>query len=227
MEGGVSAELKVYTKKYGLRQLVFYANGIYVETDDWLEGSFELPAGETTIEFVAYGDTSFLAPSIVAIDDVTLMEGQSCPNPSCGNSMNTFSCQSSGVCIPEFLVRDGYQDCLDGSDEVLRIDPDNNLNTTNSTENSTNVLSACTFEIATEPFCLFSNHQGQDTADWRRHSGPTGSTATGPDSAVMGTYYMYIETTNMVLGGRCQLNIILFKSRYTDVFIILLPYVWR
>lgn len=82
MEGGVSAELKVYTKKYGLRQLVFYANGIYVETDDWLEGSFELPAGETTIEFVAYGDTSFLAPSIVAIDDVTLMEGQSCPNPS-------------------------------------------------------------------------------------------------------------------------------------------------
>ncbi|CAG2249820.1 PRSS7 [Mytilus edulis] len=186
--------------------LVFYANGIYVETDDWLEGSFELPVGETNIEFVAYGDTSFLAPSIVAIDDVTLIEGQSCPNPSCGNSMNTFSCQSSGVCIPEFLVRDGYQDCLDGSDEVLRIDLDNNLNSTNSTGNSTNVLSACTFEIATEPFCLFYNHQGQDTADWIRLQGPTGSSATGPDSAVMGSYYMYIETSSMGLGDYANLT---------------------
>lgn len=26
-------------------------------------------------------------------------------------------CKRSGVCIPGFLVRDGYKDCLDGSDE--------------------------------------------------------------------------------------------------------------
>jgi hypothetical protein len=29
----------------------------------------------------------------------------------------THQCEQSGVCIPDFLTIDGYNDCLDGSDE--------------------------------------------------------------------------------------------------------------
>ena len=79
MEGGVSTELKVYLQKDNVRTLVFYANGIYIETDEWIEGWFEVPYGEISIEFEAYGDIYFLRPSIVAIDDVEFIEGQSCP----------------------------------------------------------------------------------------------------------------------------------------------------
>lgn len=80
MEGGVSAELKVYVQIIGTRSMVFYANGIYIERDEWKEGYFGLPAGVTRIEFVAYGDVSFLSPGIVAIDDVSFTEGVNCSN---------------------------------------------------------------------------------------------------------------------------------------------------
>ena len=82
MEGGVSVELKVYLQKDNVRTLVFYANGIYVEKDEWIEGWFEIPNRAISVEFEAYGDIYFQRPSIVAIDDVEFIEGQNCP-PSC------------------------------------------------------------------------------------------------------------------------------------------------
>jgi hypothetical protein len=56
--------------------------GIYVEEDEWIEGWFEIPDRAISVEFEAYGDIYFQRPSIVAIDDVEFIEGQSCP-PSC------------------------------------------------------------------------------------------------------------------------------------------------
>ena len=81
IEGGVSAELRVYVVRNGVRSFVFYENGIGIETDEWREGSFDLPAGETHIEFVAYGDIFFMRPSIIAIDDVLFTE-EICPQRS-------------------------------------------------------------------------------------------------------------------------------------------------
>ncbi|CAG2234174.1 unnamed protein product [Mytilus edulis] len=194
MEGGVSAELKVYVQITGTRSMVFYANGIYIERDEWQEGYFGLPAGVTRIEFVAYGDVSFLSPGIVAIDDVSFTEGVNCSNHDCNNTRNKFECVHSGVCIPEFLTRDGYKDCLDGSDEALVTYKDDIENVGNSTDN---VISACTFESLTEAGCLFYNDQsGSDDADWKRNTGATGSTRTGPDQAISGDYYLYIETSS-------------------------------
>ncbi|XP_071143372.1 enteropeptidase-like [Mytilus edulis] len=197
MEGGVSAELKVYVQKNWIKSLVFYANGISVDRDEWLEGYFELPAGETRIEFVVYGDTSFFSPASVAIDDVVFTEGENCTKFACTETPNGFACERSGVCIPEFLTRDGYQDCLDGSDEKLRTD--NSKDTTNSTsKNSTNQVSVCTFESTVEANCLFYNDQsGLDRYDWIRYSGSTPSSSTGPSRAMVGNYYMYIEATRM------------------------------
>ncbi|CAC5403880.1 TMPRSS15 [Mytilus coruscus] len=192
IEGGVSAELKVYVQKNWNRSMVFYANGIFIDRDEWLEGYFELPAGETRIEFVVYGDTTFFSPASVAIDDVVFTEGENCTKPACTETPNGFACERSGICIPEFLTRDGYQDCLDGSDEKLRID-DSKDNT-----NSTNQVSVCTFESTVEANCLFYNdHSGLDTYDWIRRSGSTPSTSTGPNRAMVGNYYMYIETSTM------------------------------
>jgi hypothetical protein len=38
-------------------------------------------------------------------------------HPLCTDTPNAFTCEASKVCIPEFLTKDGYRDCLDGSDE--------------------------------------------------------------------------------------------------------------
>ena len=35
---------------------------------------------------------------------------------ACTDTPNAFTCETSGVCIPEFLTKNGYQDCPDGSD---------------------------------------------------------------------------------------------------------------
>jgi hypothetical protein len=72
----VSVELKVYLQKDNIRTLVFYANGIYVEEDEWIEGWFEIPDRAISVEFEAYGDIYFQRPSIVAIDDVEFMRAQ-------------------------------------------------------------------------------------------------------------------------------------------------------
>ncbi|VDI15470.1 Hypothetical predicted protein, partial [Mytilus galloprovincialis] len=207
MEGGVSAELKVYVQITGTRSMVFYANGIYIERDEWQEGYFGLPAGVTRIEFVAYGDVSFLSPGIVAIDDVSFTEGVNCSNHDCYNTRNKFKCVHSGVCIPEFLTRDGYKDCLDGSDEAFITYTDDIENVENVDNSTDNVISACTFESLTEAGCLFYNDQsGSDDADWRRNTGATGSTRTGPDQAIDGDYYLYIETSSgtMSLGEHAR-----------------------
>lgn len=80
MEGGASAQLMVNVKtRYGLStSRVFYANGIFIEPDEWKEGSFQIPAGDVYVQFSGYGDSFDHAPATIAIDDVEVLEGQMC-----------------------------------------------------------------------------------------------------------------------------------------------------
>ena len=82
MEGGASAELKTYIAyMYNTTKLMtFYASGMHVKTDEWAEGFFSVSNGGIfTVAFETYGDIYYLKPSVVAIDDVSFREGESCP----------------------------------------------------------------------------------------------------------------------------------------------------
>jgi hypothetical protein len=48
--------------------------------NEWVEGFFSVSNGGIfTVAFETYGDIYYLKPSVVAIDDVSFREGESCP----------------------------------------------------------------------------------------------------------------------------------------------------
>jgi hypothetical protein len=60
--------------------MTFYASGTHIKTDEWVEGFFSVSNGGIfTVAFETYGDIYYLKPSVVAIDDVSFREGESCP----------------------------------------------------------------------------------------------------------------------------------------------------
>ena len=77
--GGISAELKVYLIDDNNKTMAFYDNGIMKESNMWIGGFIEVPVGEHTIVFEAYGDIYFNDASTVAIDDVYFDEMGHCP----------------------------------------------------------------------------------------------------------------------------------------------------
>jgi hypothetical protein len=80
MEGGASAELKTYIAYNTTKLMTFYASGTHIKTDEWVEGFFSVSNGGIfTVAFETYGDIYYLKPSVVAIDDVSFREGESCP----------------------------------------------------------------------------------------------------------------------------------------------------
>ena len=193
MEGGPSVELKIYIQAGVNKTMTFYANGIDMKTDQWKKGWFNIPPGRTELFFHAYGDIYYLKPSIVAIDDIFFDEGTSCPaSPNCSDN-GLFGCETSGVCIPQYLTTDGYSDCFDASDE--------RVNTTDTSPQTNETwVSRCTFESPEDDSCLFSNDvSGIDDADWLINSGSAPSRNTGPSTAAVGTHYLYIETSDIYM----------------------------
>ncbi|CAC5422416.1 unnamed protein product [Mytilus coruscus] len=68
------------------------------------------------------------------------------------------------------------------------------------------VISSCTYEYLEEPNCQFYNDRsGLDYADWIKYYNKTPSEDTGPESAIGGKYYMYIETSTMNSGQNARL----------------------
>nr|XP_022298242.1 MAM and LDL-receptor class A domain-containing protein 1-like [Crassostrea virginica] len=63
----------------------------------------------------------------------------------------------------------------------------------------------CDFESVTEAGC-FLTESHQDEFDWSRHTGSTPSSITGPSSAMLGSYYKYIETSYNSLNDRATLQ---------------------
>jgi hypothetical protein len=56
------------------------ASGTHIKTNEWVEGFFSVSNGGIfTVAFETYGDIYYLKPSVVAIDDVSFREGESCP----------------------------------------------------------------------------------------------------------------------------------------------------
>ncbi|XP_062615196.1 MAM domain-containing glycosylphosphatidylinositol anchor protein 1-like, partial [Saccostrea cucullata] len=58
----------------------------------------------------------------------------------------------------------------------------------------------CDFETSIESSC-FLTETNRDIFNWTRHSGTTSSVSTGPNSAKVGTYYKYIETSSPRVTG--------------------------
>ncbi|KAK3087674.1 hypothetical protein FSP39_009018 [Pinctada imbricata] len=117
MEGGVATELKVHVINNGTRTLGYFANGVNVERDEWVEGQVPIDGGEVAITFEAMVGPKSWKPSVIALDDIVFREGESCPKKE-NCSEDEFWCAPSRICIPAYLVRDGISDCYDGSDEA-------------------------------------------------------------------------------------------------------------
>ncbi|XP_033726719.1 low-density lipoprotein receptor-related protein 2-like [Pecten maximus] len=81
---------------------------------DWYRITMDIPSGNYSLIFEA-GEHFWSRYFGLCLDDISVMDGQSCDNIGCGP--NEFLCHNSSLCIPAHRQCDSIINCPDGEDE--------------------------------------------------------------------------------------------------------------
>eukprot|EP00118_Oscarella_pearsei_P003168 m.13253 g.13253 ORF g.13253 m.13253 type:complete len:3799 (+) comp24600_c0_seq1:127-11523(+) len=151
--------------------------------NSWQRAVAKLSIMSSNFVLTFHADSSSYYGSALAIDDIKF---ESCTPPASCQS-DEFQCTSSGSCIPSSWKCNEVDDCGQSEDEV-------------------GCANECDFE---QDFCSWQNDYSDD-ANWRRYSGPTPSTQTGPSvDHSFGTtagYYIYLEASYVQNGAEAYLD---------------------
>ncbi|XP_052086548.1 MAM and LDL-receptor class A domain-containing protein 1-like [Mytilus californianus] len=189
MKGSNMGTLNIYTEGTNTaKSNIWTQSG--AKGNDWIKGEVDIPAINglnITIEGVRGPGWK----SDIAIDDLSLIPG-TCANPVTAgptNSPTTPTTTTPMTTEPTTIKPTTTQPT---TTKVTTIQPQPTTTTQNPPTDDTQT---CTFEDGAPCFLVEATN---DDIDWTRKSGKTPSGGTGPQSAVEGSWYKFVEVSSPV-----------------------------